>query len=55
MSEPLQLAAIVRCGVCGTIPCDSLEEADKRAEKHHKVTRHPVTTVTVPGSQEESG
>ncbi len=39
------LTAFIRCHVCGDVPCDSAEEADKRAKKHHDVTRHPVTVV----------
>ena len=37
------MVAEVRCQVCGTVPCDTAEEADKRAAQHTKVTGHPTT------------
>jgi len=43
MTAPPPLTAAVRCPVCGTVPYATAEEADKRAEQHTRVTRHPTT------------
>ena len=47
-SGPHTLTAAVRCPVCGTVPYATPEEADKRAEQHTRVTRHPTTVVAEP-------
>jgi len=39
----MTLTVTLRCAVCGTVTCESEEEADRRADYHVKVTRHPVT------------
>ncbi len=51
----IKLAVTLRCHVCGPVPCDTWAEADKRAERHVKVTRHPVAVeVRNDGEDEET-
>ncbi len=46
LCEPAgRLTAVIHCHVCGDVPCDSAEEAERRARQHHDVTRHPVTVA----------
>ena len=38
--DAVTLTATVTCHVCGTVPYATPAEADKRAEKHTRVTGH---------------
>ena len=39
----VKLAVTLRCQVCGEVPYATMEEADKRAEKHTTVTGHTTS------------
>ena len=51
---PVTLTAAVTCHVCGTVPYDSIAEADTRAERHTKLTGHATTTAATPGEPGEA-